>query len=334
MRLAIDAMGGDHAPGAVIEGVKNSLKTMPELYVTLVGDETKIRPHIDHPNVTIIHTLECILPTDEPVKAVRQKKNASMVLAIKEVKEGRCDAVISAGNTGALMAAGLFGVGRIKGIDRPALAPTMPTVKENKGFLFLDVGSNMDAKPDHLLDYAIMGSIYSEKVVGRTHPRVGLLNVGEEPGKGNDLSKKAYELLKQAPINFVGNIESRELLQDVADVVVCDGFSGNLVLKAIEGSALSFFSIIKEQLSSSFFTKAIAGLLYPKLRSIRNRMDYSAYGGACLFGLSAPVIKAHGSSNAMGFETTIRQADLLVEKKVVQLIQEAVLKIKENPDEK
>lgn len=329
MRLAIDAMGGDHAPGAVIEGVKNALKALPDLEVTLVGDETKIRPHIDHPNVTILHTTERIMPTDQPVKAVRQKKDASMVLAIKEVKEGRCDAVISAGNTGALMTAGLFGVGRIKGIDRPALAPTLPTVKENKGFLFLDVGSNMDAKPDHLLDYAIMGSIYSEKVAGIPNPRIGLLNVGDEPGKGNDLSKRAYELLKDAPINFVGNIEARDLLQDIADVVVCDGFSGNLVLKTIEGSAISFFSIIKEQLTSSFFTKAIAGMLYPKLKKVKSRMDYSVYGGACLFGLSAPVIKAHGSSNAMGFETTIKQATLLVNNQVVQLIEEAVLKMKD-----
>jgi phosphate acyltransferase len=330
MKLAIDAMGGDNAPEAVVEGTLKALESMPDLEVTLVGDETKLIPLVkSHSRVTILHTLEKILATDEPVRAVRKKKEASMVLAINEVKEGRCEAVISAGNTGALMTAGLFGVGRIKGIDRPALAPIMPTVKQGKGFLFLDVGSNMDAKPEHLLDYAIMGSIYSEKVVGLEKPRVGLLNVGEEPGKGNDLSKKAFELLKEAPIHFVGNIESRDLLQDVADVVVCDGFSGNLVLKSIEGSALSFFSIIKEQLTSSLFTKAIAALLYPKLRGIKAMMDYSGYGGACLFGLAAPVIKAHGSSNAQGFETTIKQANSLVSNNVVQLIEETVLKIKQ-----
>ncbi len=330
MRLAIDAMGGDHAPQAVIEGTLKALERMTDLEVTLVGDEEKIKPLINsHPRISILHTTERIMPTDSPVKAVRQKKDASMVLAIKEVKEGRCEAMISAGNTGALMTAGLFGVGRIKGIDRPALAPTLPTIIENKGFLLLDAGSNMDAKPEHLLDYAIMGSIYSEKVAGRTHPRVGLLNVGEEPGKGNDLSKKTYELLKDAPINFVGNIESRDVLQDVADVVVCDGFSGNLVLKTIEGSAMSFFSLIKEQLTSTFFSKVIAGLLYPKLRGIRKRMDYSSYGGACLFGLAAPIIKAHGSSNANGWESTINQASLLVKNQVVQLIETTVLNVKD-----
>ncbi|WEG11617.1 phosphate acyltransferase PlsX [Pullulanibacillus sp. KACC 23026] len=332
MRLAIDAMGGDNAPKAVIEGTLNALKSMPDLKITLVGDETMLKEHANHPNISIIHTTERIMPTDQPVRAVRQKKQASMVLAINEVKEGRCDAVISAGNTGALMTAGLFSVGRIKGIDRPALAPTVPTVKPNKGFLLLDAGSNMDAKPDHLLDYAIMGSIYSEKVAGRPNPRIGLLNVGEEPGKGNDLSKKTYALLEKAPINFIGNVEARDILQDVADVIVCDGFSGNIVLKTIEGSAMSFFSIIKETLTSSFFSKAVAGLLYPKLRGIRARMDYSSHGGACLFGLSAPVIKAHGSSNAQGFETTIKQAALLVKNQVVQLIEEAVTQLKESEE--
>ncbi|TCP29144.1 phosphate:acyl-[acyl carrier protein] acyltransferase [Scopulibacillus darangshiensis] len=326
MKLAIDAMGGDHAPQEIVKGAIQAAKTYSDLKITLVGDQTKIEPMLNsHPQFEILHTTEKIEATDSPVKAVRKKKDASMVLAIHAVKEGRADAAISAGNTGALMAAGLFGVGRIKGIDRPALAPTFPTVKKNEGFLFLDVGSNMDAKPEHLLQYAIMGSIYTEKVLNKPKPRIGLLNVGEEPGKGNELSKAAYSLLKDAPLNFVGNVESRELLQGAADVVVCDGFSGNLVLKAIEGSAMSFFSLIKEELTSSFFSKVLAGLLYPKLKGIKNTMDYAAYGGACLFGLAAPVIKAHGSSNAHATYTTIQQARLLVEKNVVNTIEETIL---------
>lgn len=325
MKLALDAMGGDHAPKEIVKGAIEAARAIPDLHITLVGDRSKIEPHLDGQDIFhILHTTEMIEGTDTPVKAVRKKKDASMVLAINEVKEGRADAAISAGNTGALMAAGLFGVGRIKGIDRPALAPTIPTVKKNEGCLFLDVGSNMDAKPEHLLQYAIMGSIYAEKVMHKNTPRVGLLNIGSEPGKGNELSKLAYNLLKDAPIHFIGNVESRDLLSGAADVVVADGFSGNLVLKSIEGSASSFFSIIKDELTSSLFSKILAGLLYPKLKKIKGKMDYAAYGGACLFGLAAPIIKAHGSSTAHGIRTTIEQAKLIVENNVVQTIETTI----------
>ncbi len=325
MKLALDAMGGDHAPKEIVKGAIEAARALPDLHITLVGDRSKIEPYLDGQDLFhILHTTEKIEGTDSPVKAVRKKKDASMVLAINEVKEGRADAAISAGNTGALMTAGLFGVGRIKGIDRPALAPTIPTVKENEGCLFLDVGSNVDAKPEHLLQYAIMGSIYAEKVMHKSKPRVGLLNIGSEPGKGNELSKLAYQLLENAPIHFIGNVESRDLLQGAADVVVADGFSGNLVLKSIEGSASSFFQIIKEELTSSFFSKVLAGLLYPKLKKIKGKMDYAAYGGACLFGLAAPIIKAHGSSTAHGIKTTIEQAQLIVENDVVRTIEDTI----------
>lgn len=331
MKLAIDAMGGDHAPHEIIKGAMRAAEASPDMTFLLVGDQTKIEPLLDggHPQFEIIHTTEVIEATDSPVKAVRRKSNASMVLAINEVKEGRAEAVISAGNTGALMAAGLFSVGRINGIDRPALAPTLPTIKKDVGCLFLDVGSNMDARPEHVLQYAIMGSIYSEKVLNNPNPRIGLLNVGEEPGKGNDLSKEAYKLLKDAPINFIGNVESRDILQGVADIVVTDGFSGNLVLKSIEGTAMALFTLIKEELSGSFFSKLIAGLLYKKLKTIQRRFDHAAYGGACLFGLAAPVIKAHGSSNAEAIFTAIQQAKLLVERDVVKTIEKTVLEKKD-----
>ncbi|MFC7392517.1 phosphate acyltransferase PlsX [Scopulibacillus cellulosilyticus] len=330
MKLAIDAMGGDNAPSEIVKGALLAADKFKNIQFTLVGDQAKIEPLLNnHQQFDILHTTEMIEPTDAPVKAVRKKKNASMVLAIKEVKEGRADAVISAGNTGALMTAGLFGAGRIKGIDRPALAPTLPTINQGQGFLLLDAGSNMDAKPEHLLQYGIMGSIYSEKVLGNDKPRVGLLNIGEEPGKGNQLSKLTYDLLKEAPLNFIGNVEARELLQGAADVVVCDGFSGNLVLKSIEGAAMALFSLIKNELTSSLFSKMIAGLLYPRLKGIKKTMDYSGYGGACLFGLTAPVIKAHGSSNANAIFTTIEQASLIVEKNVVKTIEDLILKINE-----
>ncbi|MCL6616923.1 MAG: phosphate acyltransferase PlsX, partial [Anoxybacillus ayderensis] len=265
MKIAIDAMGGDHAPKEVVIGAQKAIEHFHDIEITLVGNETLIRPYITYDErLSIIHTEQMIEATDEPVRAVRRKKEASMVLMANEVSEGRAHACISAGNTGALMAAGLFVVGRMEGIERPALSPTMPTV-DGKGFVMLDVGANVDAKPIHLYQYAVMGSVYAEKVRGIENPRVGLLNVGTEDGKGNELSKQVFAMLKDAPINFVGNVESRDLLQGVADVVVCDGFTGNVALKSLEGTALALLSMLKEQLMSTFTSKLAADLLKPKL---------------------------------------------------------------------
>ncbi|MCO7176735.1 phosphate acyltransferase PlsX [Sporolactobacillus kofuensis] len=322
MRLAIDAMGGDHAPESMVEGTLKALNEFPDLQVTLVGDREKLVKLVgDQSRVDILHTTEKIEGTDAPVQAVRRKKQASMVLAVQEVREQRCAAAISAGNTGALMASGLFGVGRIKGIDRPALAPTLPTIHQNKGFLFLDVGANAETKPENMLQYAIMGAIYAEKVMHRPNPRIGLLNIGEEPGKGNELVKEAYKLLSNAPINFVGNIESRELLEGPADVIVADGFSGNMVLKSIEGTAMSLMKLLKETLGSSLYTKVLTGLMYSKLKSVKQHMDTSAYGGALLFGLAAPIIKVHGAAKSEAVYTAIKQAQLLIQEDVVGTIE-------------
>ncbi|MDR7074530.1 phosphate acyltransferase PlsX [Fictibacillus barbaricus] len=320
MKIALDAMGGDNAPKEIVKGALLAVEQYHDLTITLVGNENLIKEHLpsDHP-FTIIHTDEVIETSEEPVRAVRRKKNASMVLAANEVKSGNADAYISAGNTGALMASGLFYVGRIKGIERPALAPTLPTL-DGRGFLFLDVGANMDAKPEHLLQYALMGAVYCKQVRGIENPRIGLLNVGTENEKGNALTKAAFPLLQEADINFVGNVESRDLLMGAADVVVCDGFAGNLVLKSIEGTAMSMFSMIKETLTSSFTSKMAAGVLKPKLRGIKDKLDYTEYGGAGLFGLAAPVIKAHGSSNANAVLNAIRQTKDMVDKNVVNTI--------------
>ncbi|RYM05424.1 phosphate acyltransferase PlsX [Sporolactobacillus sp. THM7-7] len=325
MKLAIDAMGGDHAPGTIVEGTIKAAKTFPDLEFVLVGDKSQLEPLVGaQRGIKILHTTEKIEGTDAPVQAVRRKKQASMVLAVQEVREGRCAAAISGGNTGALMASGLFAVGRIKGIDRPALAPTLPTVHEHKGFLFLDVGANAETRPENLLQYATMGAIYAEKVMHRANPRIGLLNIGEEPGKGNELTKKAYQLLSEAPIHFIGNVESRDLLQGPADVIVADGFSGNLVLKSIEGTAMSLVGLLKETLGGSFYTKVLTGLMYGKLKKMRKHMDYSAYGGALLFGLAAPIIKVHGAADSEAVFTAIRQAKLLVEEDVVGIIEETI----------
>jgi glycerol-3-phosphate acyltransferase PlsX len=324
MRIAIDAMGGDHAPKEIVLGAMEAVKVFSDISITLIGDEQQIRTYLTNDErISIIHTDEVIEGTDEPVRAVRRKKNASMVLMAQQVKEGLADACISAGNTGALMAAGLFIVGRIEGIERPALAPTLPTL-DGKGFVMLDVGANVDAKPLHIYQYAIMGSIYAEKVRGISNPRVGLLNVGTEDGKGNELSKQVFDMLKSSSLNFVGNVEARDLLQGAADVVVCDGFTGNVALKAIEGTALSVFAMLKEQLTSSFTSKMAAAVLKPKLVGLKKKMDYSEYGGAGLFGLKAPVIKAHGSSDANSVFNAIRQTREMVEKNVAPTIQQIV----------
>jgi phosphate acyltransferase len=326
MRLAVDAMGGDNAPKEIVLGAMKAIEKYDDIHIVLVGDEKKIREHLtSEDRIEILHTEEVILATDEPVRAVRRKKTASMVLAAQQVADGHADACISAGNTGALMAAGLFVVGRIEGIERPALAPTLPTIG-GEGFLLLDVGANADAKPEHLVQYAIMGSIYSEKARGISRPRVGLLNIGTEEKKGNELVRNTYDLLKDADINFIGNVESRDLLEGAADVVVADGFTGNMVLKTIEGTAMSVFKMLKTALTSSFKSKMAAAVLKPDLTVLKSKMDYTEYGGAGLFGLKAPVIKAHGSSDANAIFNSIRQAREMVEKDVSGTIKTAVEK--------
>ena len=294
MRIAVDAMGGDNAPKAIVEGVMLAKKDFPEIEFLLYGKENEIKKYMtDDKNVTIIHTDEKINSDDEPVKAIRRKKTASMVLAAQAVKNGEADAIFSAGNTGALLAAGLFIVGRIKGIDRPGLMSTMPVIGKDAGFDMLDLGANADNKPEHLANYAVLGSFYAQKVRGINRPRVGLLNNGTEETKGSELTKKAFELLSADPtIHFIGNVEARELLDGAADVVVTDGFTGNAVLKSIEGTALNLMELLKQSiLDSGAKGKLGALLLKDALRKVKNEMDYAKHGGAVLFGLKAPVIK-------------------------------------------
>ncbi|KDE49495.1 phosphate acyltransferase PlsX [Geobacillus sp. CAMR5420] len=320
MNIAVDAMGGDHAPSEIVRGALMAAAHFPDIEITLIGDEEKIRPHVTgEERISIIHTDEVIEADDEPVRAVRRKKNSSMVRMAEEVKEGRAAACISAGNTGALMAAGLFVVGRAAGIDRPALAPTLPTL-DGRGFVFLDVGANVDAKPEHLQQYALMGHVYAKNVRGVEKPRIGLLNVGTEDQKGNETTKRAFALLKETNLHFIGNVEARDLLQGVADVVVADGFAGNVALKTIEGTAMALFSLLKQTLTSGVAAKLAAAVLKPKLAGLKKMMDYSEYGGAALFGLNAPVIKAHGSSDANAIFHAIRQAREMVVHDVIGTI--------------
>jgi len=328
MKIALDAMGGDHAPKEQVLGAMKAVEAFADVEILLVGNEAKIRPFLtNEQRITVIHTEEEILSTDEPVRAVRRKKTASMVLAAQQVADGKANACISSGNTGALMASGLFVVGRIDGIERPALTPTMPTI-DGKGFVFLDVGANSDAKAEHLLQFAIMGSVYAQKVRNVAKPRVGLLNIGTEEKKGNELTKEAFALLQQSEdIHFIGNVESRDLLNGAADVVVTDGFTGNMVLKAIEGTAMSVFKMVKAAMMSNLKSKIAAGLLKPQLMGIKNQMDYSEYGGAGLFGLKAPVIKAHGSSDANAVYNAIRQTRDMVAHDVTETVAKTIEKI-------
>ncbi|WP_114571113.1 phosphate acyltransferase PlsX [Exiguobacterium flavidum] len=322
MILAVDAMGGDNAPKAMVEGVVQFLAERPneKIGIRLVGDELKLRSYnIEDPRVEIVHAGEVITGEDEPVRAVRRKKDSSLVVAANLVKSGAADALVSAGNTGAVMTAGLFVIGRIPGVERPALAPTFPT-RNGKGVVILDVGANPDAKAEHLLDYAIMGSVYAEQVRGIERPRVALLNIGSEAGKGNALTKETYPLLETAPIHFVGNVEAREAMSGEVDVIVTEGFAGNILLKSTEGAASMIMGVMKEQFMSSFISKVAALILKPKLKAMKQLLAYEEYGGAGLFGIKAPVIKAHGSSNGYAFSRALAQAERMVEQNVVERI--------------
>lgn len=319
MRIAVDAMGGDNAPQAIVEGVMLAKQDFPEIEFQLYGKEDAIRPFLtDETNITIIHTEEKINSDDEPVKAIRRKKQASMVLAAQAVKNGEADAIFSAGNTGALLAAGLFIIGRIKNIERPGLMSTLPVLGKEGGFDFMDLGANAENRPEHLAQYGVLGSFYAAQVRGVKNPRVGLLNNGTEASKGSELTKKAYELLSAEDLNFVGNVEARDLLNGVADVVVTDGFTGNAVLKSIEGTALGMMGLLKGAiLDEGLKGKMGALLLKDALRGLKNQMDYSQHGGAVLFGLKAPVIKTHGATGPEAVRYTIRQIHTMLATDVV-----------------
>lgn len=326
MKIAVDAMGGDNAPQAIVEGVMIAKKDFPDIEFLLYGKENEIKKYVtDEKNITIIHTDEKIASEDEPVKAIRRKKQASMVLAAQAVKNGAADAIFSAGNTGALLAAGLFIVGRIKGIDRPGLMSTLPVIGKDTGFDMLDLGANAENKPEHLLQYGILGSFYAENVRHIQKPRVGLLNNGTEESKGSELTKQAFQLLKnEASINFVGNVEARDLLNGVADVVVTDGFTGNAILKSIEGTALNITNLLKQSIMDSGIKGKLGALLLKdSLSSLKNQMDYAKHGGAVLFGLKAPVVKTHGATKATAVAATIRQIHTMVATDVVgKLVQQ------------
>lgn len=322
VKIAVDMMGGDDAPGIVLEAVKKAVDDFKDLEIILFGDQEQYT--LNHGRIDFRHCTEKIEMEDEPVRAIKRKKDSSMVRMAEAVKAGEADGCVSAGNTGALMSAGLFIVGRIKGVERPALVVTLPTIS-GEGFVFMDVGANADAKAEHLLQYAKLGNIYAQKIRGVQHPSVSLLNIGTEASKGNTLTKKAYSLMEaQQDFKFTGNIEAKALMTGEADVVVTDGYTGNMILKNLEGVAKSIGKMLKTTLLSSFKNKLAALVLRKDLNALTTKMDYAEYGGSVLLGLNGIVVKAHGSSSAKAFYSAIRQAKIAGEQKIVETMKETV----------
>lgn len=327
VKVVIDAMGGDHAPFEIVKGAVEAIKKY-EIKVILVGRSLEIENELskytyDKSKIEIVHADEVILNEEQPTVAIRKKKNSSMVVGMNLLKEKRANAFISAGSTGGILTGGLFILGRIKGIDRPALAPLVP---HKKGvFLLIDGGSNVDCKPINLMQFGQMGSVYMKNVLKFSLPRVGLLNIGTELEKGNKLTKDAYEELEKAKIHFVGNVEAREVPNGICDVLVCDGFVGNVLLKYTEGFALSLFSTIKKEFTANLSSKIGALILKPALQRLRGSFDYEEYGGAPLLGVNGVVIKIHGSSKASSVMYAVKQAKEFVDTKVVEKISEEII---------
>jgi glycerol-3-phosphate acyltransferase PlsX len=331
IRIAVDAMGGDFAPEEIVLGaVVGARKFGCEVF--LVGDESRIRasllksPDWDKLPVHIVHASETIDMHDQPGAAVRRKKDASIVVATRLVKEKKCDVAIAAGHTGAAAAAALFGLGRISGIERAAIATVLPNM--NGKTVMLDAGANVDSKPKHLVQAAIMGSIYSEYVLGIKNPRVGLLNIGEEPSKGNEQALATFPLLSGLKtINFIGNIEGRDITAGTVDVVVCDGFVGNVVLKTAEGLAKSLLQLVKETILQGGYMAKLGGLLImPAMQKLKNKLDYAEYGGAPLLGVEGGFMICHGSSRARAIESAVRAAKEFSEQRVVEHIRENLIR--------
>lgn len=313
MILAVDLMGGDNAPEAVLEGVRSAITESPDVSFDLIGLPDALRRVgglLDHERVRTVEAGEVIGPEEQPAQAVRRKKDSSVVVGMNRVRDGLADAFVSCGNTGALIAAGLFAFGRMPGVRRPALGSPFPNlIRPGRPWFMLDIGANVDASPADLKAYAVIGSVYARLVLGVPEPRVGLLNVGAEEQKGNEVYRTAHGLLQVTEeISFAGNVEARDLFGGPVDVVVCDGFSGNLVLKSVEGVAAALVGAIREELSAGAGARLGALLVRSHLRRALTRLDYAAYGGAPLFGLGGACIKCHGASNGVAVAGGLRVA--------------------------
>lgn len=327
MRIVVDAMGGDGAPAVEVEGAVEALRASQEDFqIRLVGDEARVRAEIERLGATgesrlsVVHAPERIEMGEDPARQVRRKKGASIAVATRLLKSGEADGLVSAGNTGAVVASSLLTLGRIPGVRRPGIATFLPS--PTGGAVLLDVGANSDCTPQHLVQFAVMGSIYAKKLLGRPDPKVGLLNIGEESSKGNRLVQTTYPLLQQSPVNFVGNVEGRDIFRGGVDVVVCDGFVGNVVLKFSESVIHLMKHLVKEEIGDGLRNKLGALLLRPVFKSLSQQLNYEEYGGAPLIGVDGVVIIAHGSSSPRAIASAVRVAIRFARERINDLIRD------------
>ena len=329
MVVVVDGMGGDFSPSAVVEGCVAAIKEY-DIDILITGDENLITKELlkytyDCNRIKIVDAKEVISTSEHPVMAIKRKKDSSLVKALNLVKCREADAIISAGSTGAFLAGCTLIVGRIKGIDRPALAPILPGKKGP--FMIIDCGANAECKPHYLVQFGLMGKTYFENILKIANPSVGLVNIGTEEEKGNELSKSAYKLLKEADLNFVGNVEAREIPTGDINILVCDGFVGNVILKLYEGAVANIFDILKTEIMSSFRTKLGGILLKPVFKKFKKDFDYKEYGGAAFLGVNGICIKAHGSSDAKAYKNAIKQATIFYDNKVVEKLKLEIEKL-------
>jgi len=326
MKIALDAMGGDYAPGEIVKGAVEAAR-LGIADVLLVGNELQLKAELaKHPklnNLSIVHASEVIGMDEPPSAALRKKKDSSIAVATRLVKDGQASGLVSAGSTGAQVASTLLSLRRIPGIQRPAIATLLPTLRGGK--LMLDVGANADCKPYNLLQFALMGSIYANRIMGINGPKIGLLNIGTEATKGNELTQAAYELLSAAPINFIGNYEARNIPSGEADVIVCDGFVGNNILKFGEGLIISLLSMLQAEMTASVRTRLGAALMLPGFKSIKRRLEYEEYGGAPLLGVQGVSIVCHGSSKAKAITNAVRLAVQCRANRLVEQLSEDII---------
>jgi glycerol-3-phosphate acyltransferase PlsX len=323
MKIALDAMGGDYAPAVTIEGAIETVDDFEGIDIILVGDETSIRRELDNkrylPNrISIKHASQVVGMDESPAVAIRKKRDSSISKAIELVKNGEADAMVSAGHSGAVMATSLLFLRASPGVDRPAIATLMPTLKAP--FVLIDAGANLHCKPENLFQFGLMGSAYCSAILGRTEPKVALLSIGEEDTKGNDLTKESFKLLKKAGINFIGNVDGKDIFTGIADVVVCDGFTGNVVLKTSEGLADAIVKILKREIAEQSVGRLGYLLMKSALISFKKRTDYDEYGGAPLLGINGTCIISHGRSTSKAIKNALRVAADFSEKRVHKVI--------------
>lgn len=333
-RIALDVMGGDNAPQATLDGAARALAKHDDLHVILVGDESQIRPLLKHHGLTgtlagrfeLVHADSVVTMEDKPTSILRDRKDSSIRIATQLVRDGKADGVVSMGNTGAAMVASMMVIGTLDGVDRPCLASVMPNFK-GRPTVLLDVGANVDSKPEHVAQFALMGAVYAEEVLGLEKPKIGLLSVGEEDSKGNENTRATANILRSVDVNFGGNAEGRDVWNGRFDVVACDGFVGNVVLKSSEAIAEGIINGIKESLFSSFASKLGGLLVKPALKGFLGKLDYAEYGGAPLLGVKGVSIIGHGRSDGRAVANGIRAALRGCEHRINERIQESLHRI-------